>query len=418
MELATNTFEKDPEIKFYSVSCTKYKDLCNAMEVHGYPTVVMIQSNSKERKPLNLRGLMDGSTSIHKEFSKTDEEREELKENLAILTGKKLAKEEKSISITPEPIQKQEDIFSDVSASFYFNLRTGIYTSLGSLDLMQEEVLINWLELLSNALPNDLEILTVTNELLKNTNKISREEIYLTNILDKYNKNDSDWTSFCKTKSEAQGYTCGLWQLFHVVTVGVEERNKNLPADRRISSFTAAFAIRNFVEEFFQCSECVAHFVELFDSCWNEWCIDLEEQNWENAALWIWDTHNNVNVRLMKEDAERNGDNVTKSDERMAQWPSRKECRECWNEDGSYDRDKVYNFLKDTYWPKTEKAVVKATINLKAEAKTQHALSNMTFAFVFLWVLTMWYVVNERAKERSGRHKKNDSEHIMFESNI
>jgi len=68
--------------------------------------------------------------------------------------------------------------------------------------------------------------------------------------------------------------------------------------------------------------------------------------------------------------------------------------------------------------PKTEKAVVKATINLKAEAKTQHALSNMTFAFVFLWVLTMWYVVNERAKERSGRHKKNDSEHIMFESNI
>lgn len=388
MEVATNTFETNPEIKFYAVSCTKYKDLCTAMDVHGYPSVKLIGANTKEQRKLDLASIFNEHIDIAKEFSKTDEEREELEENRAILTGKKLDKEDLPISITPKAISSQEDIFSDVSASFYFSLRTGVYTSVSPLDTVQKEALSAWLELLSNTLPKGWEILKVANELLENIDNVSIEEKYLTEILDKYNKEEPEWSTFCKTKSEAQGYTCGLWQLFHVITVGVVEQTK--ASKQRVPPDAAAYVIRNFVEEFFQCAECVSHFLDMYDSCWNDWCNNLQEEAWESTALWIWDAHNNVNVRLMKEDTERIGNEVNTNDEEKAQWPSRKECNQCWDKDGSYDKNKVFDYLKRTYWPTPGKTVIHSGINLKTEKKTQRVISNITLAFVVLWLMTMW----------------------------
>jgi hypothetical protein len=67
--------------------------------------------------------------------------------------------------------------------------------------------------------------------------------------------------------------------------------------------------------------------------------------------IWLYEFHNGVNVRLMKERAEREGRIATPEDEIAAQWPSRKDCPMCWHRDGKYVLTNVFIFLRLTYWP-------------------------------------------------------------------
>jgi len=60
-----------------------------------------------------------------------------------------------------------------------------------------------------------------------------------------------------------------------------------------------------------------------------------------------------VNVRLLKEQAQRERRNFTKAEELAAKFPSRKRCPACWfdREMNEFDSFEVYTFLKGHYWP-------------------------------------------------------------------
>lgn len=91
------------------------------------------------------------------------------------------------------------------------------------------------------------------------------------------------WSACRGWTDEARGFPCGLWLLFHTLVA-------------HATDFTAADtlkSIRAYVKHFFGCESCAQHFVGMAD-----------DQSLENigsvnaAALWMWRTHNAVNLRL------------------------------------------------------------------------------------------------------------------------
>ena len=79
-------------------------------------------------------------------------------------------------------------------------------------------------------------------------------------------------------------------------------------------------------------------------------------------SLWLWEVHNAVNLRLMKERTPPYR-NVTKEELIASQFPSFATCPNCWKHNPTsiegnnetnlfqWDSDNVYLFLKKWYWP-------------------------------------------------------------------
>ncbi|KAL7548372.1 hypothetical protein ACHAWF_011660 [Thalassiosira exigua] len=168
------------------------------------------------------------------------------------------------------------------------------------------------------------------------------------------------WTwRTCTYGDNEMGYTCGLWQLFHVVAVGTVEHNRHgdergdpLLPTRRVSE-----ALRNYVEHFFQCEVCRLNFLEMYDNCAFDGCHRLrdepskEEREWKELPLWLCETHNDVNVRLLGERLELN--HLPKPSEwetEQARWPSLYACPNCWREDRSWEEEQVFQHLRSMYW--------------------------------------------------------------------
>ena len=365
MKLASESFGLNPEMKFYAISCTANRNLCKTMDIHGYPTVILLKANSTTPTKLNVRDLIDGPSAIWKEINKSDDERKRFADNIQYFTGKREKNEKENgdkvvlnKGLSNKQPQKPKHVKIDASNSFYFNLRNEIHKSLKSLDDGQSTALYEWLNLISSTIPVDWNILKTNDELIRNIDEISQDENFLINIVNKYQTGDISWSKSCGGNESGSGYTCGLWELFHVISVGlVEHNNISSSVDLRISPLKAAGSLRNFIEHFFGCTECVEHFISMYDSCWNDWCKLLDHDlsdgansQWRNFPLWIWDVHNNVNVRLMKENSERKQFKLSESDETSALWPSRIDCTECWNDDHTYNSDAVYRYLRKTYW--------------------------------------------------------------------
>ena len=96
-----------------------------------------------------------------------------------------------------------------------------------------------------------------------------------------------------------RGYTCSLWELFHVMLAHATDRSAASDID----------TIHDWIELFFGCKDCRDNFVEM--------AAEQEAQEWRSmttrgaAMLWMWRAHNSVNLRLKTERA-ANGANPCK----------------------------------------------------------------------------------------------------------
>jgi hypothetical protein len=153
-------------------------------------------------------------------------------------------------------------------------------------------------------------------------------------------------------------YITGLWELFHIMTVGLVEWNYFSNGDDwsyyRVSQ--AAKVLRDYVEYFFGCEVCKVNFLHAFDSCEYDRCNRFvrgigEPNDWMELPIWLFESHNGVNRRLIREKAKRDGKPTpTLEEERAVQWPSKDECPKCWHQDGRWDPDNIFKFLRITYW--------------------------------------------------------------------
>lgn len=143
----------------------------------------------------------------------------------------------------------------------------------------------------------------------------------------------SRWVGCVSLTPAKRRYPCGLWTMFHHLTVAAEAQEKST------DPLEVLHAMHGYVKHFFGCTECSQHFQEM--AARNKmWSITSKDM----AILWLWTAHNEVNQRL-------SGDETEDADFPKVQFPTREVCAKCYKAgNGSsgpeWDKVEVQVFLK------------------------------------------------------------------------
>jgi thiol oxidase len=344
---------------FHAVSCQAHKEICRKQQIQGYPTVKWFAANSSTGEVINGRkisseNILTEYLHVHKTF--IDKIRSGASKSFLRHPN---ASQKGMLNSTLESFH----VFHDASLSFYFTMRNNIFMTDGPLSKKQADALHSWLEILSKVLPITMkDVKSDANALLASFNDIIESEANMLKHIMEHNP-DHRWTESCSYGKDGSGFTCGLWQLFHIVTVSLVEWNSQAHKEDVISPTTVATAIRDFVEHFFACDECRTNFLEMYDGCKYGLCNHFNTPTSFNGGretsiwlpIWLWQAHNDVNVRLFREDRESNENfEATSVEERSHLWPSRSDCNVCWMGQSVWNQEEVMNYLHKTYWSAKE----------------------------------------------------------------
>ncbi|KAM6080527.1 sulfhydryl oxidase 1 [Theristicus caerulescens] len=197
----------------------------------------------------------------------------------------------------------------------YFPGRPCVQTYLQSLDSW----LRNWTE---PELPR-----SALKEAMKNNRDASHPAVLPTNVT---------WVGCQGSEPHFRGYPCGLWTVFHLLTVQAAQSgpDKELPLE-------VLNTMRCYVRHFFGCQECAQHFEAMAAKSMDK------VAGREEAVLWLWSHHNEVNARLAGGDTE---------DPKFPklQWPPPDMCPQCHKEERgvhAWDEPAVLTFLKAHFSP-------------------------------------------------------------------
>lgn len=278
-------------------------------------------------------------------------------------------------------MSNEEALILDASLSFIKGLSAGVYrSSADPLDRNKKKALTDWLQLVTVALPQEWGLHATIDDLLSNIDDISRGPEALNRVLYRRPMHRTEWSRSC---NRTDPFSCGLWKLLHIITVGIAEHrggkdlvaNGSVRSDTRVfSPLDAADTIREYVGFFFLCTECANHFIAQYDQCdVNRRCDrlardvdDASNADWKEPAKWLWEFHNGVSVRLLNErhDLARKAKQqkiILKApagpgaaplkDEVAVLWPQIEDCITCFESDGRWSEEGVFRYLEETYWP-------------------------------------------------------------------
>jgi Erv1 / Alr family len=421
-----------PPIQFYAVSCTVHKQLCRQQGIKGYPKIRLFAENAQQNATkevqywkLHVFDVLDALQIHVKHLPVAD---------TSAFDTITINDDTNSKSKMTETRTKRQ-MFNDAYLSFEFNMRNGIHVQDGPMSNKTKVALKAWLTLTKQTIPVVWELHAVVNALLNDFEQIVNSEDHLIQLLDQYPRPTKTWSPSCTKGVDGMGYTCGLWQLFHIISVGLVEYNLMITTndDTVVSAMSirttdAAETIRNFVEHFFACDVCRYNFLLDYDNCAHDRChrlssTQLDTEQWIQFPLWLFETHNAVNVRLQQErlakehPSKNNKRDVSYNTDQMhVEWPSRDACPVCWLDSGGWNDEAVYKYLRTEYW--SEDLI---SADYRAEVtKTFHEDSTDTFTMsysqLFLHIIEwsivialvgLWYK-NRLKLIRSGLHKKRD----------
>jgi thiol oxidase len=141
----------------------------------------------------------------------------------------------------------------------------------------------------------------------------------------------NDWIGCKGSEIKYGGYPCGLWSLWHALTIQQANMAEGDPKEVLKAMFS-------FIKEFFGCRECARHFdkVNVFDKFSVEKlclalqaleggkAIEQEVETYNDAILLLWRAHNKANFRLSGDISE---DPVFPKQV----FPSKEFCAGCYN---------------------------------------------------------------------------------------
>jgi thiol oxidase len=132
-------------------------------------------------------------------------------------------------------------------------------------------------------------------------------------------------------KKGLRRFPCSLWTLFHHLTVQhLESENNEDPLDVLRTMF-------GYIKHFFGCTGCSKHFQEMAEKN-HMWDVTSKDQ----AVLWLWSAHNEVNQRLA-------GDVTEDSNHPKIPFPAVGQCHECHKKTVDFDKTEVLSFLRRHY---------------------------------------------------------------------
>ncbi|XP_023341746.1 sulfhydryl oxidase 1 [Eurytemora carolleeae] len=149
---------------------------------------------------------------------------------------------------------------------------------------------------------------------------------------------NQQWIGCKGSKASYGGYPCGLWSLWHTLTVAQEKSESGEPQE-------VLRAMQGFIQQFFGCQDCARHFDQTIRKGVG---IDENVKTRKDAVLYLWNIHNRVNTRLAGDISE---DPVYPK----LVFPVKQFCTSCYsNVRGSnlwdeFELDEVFNFLKNQY---------------------------------------------------------------------
>jgi len=413
------------EVNFHAVSCSVHHWVCMQNNVKGFPTIVAFRADSAEPQKLKrvtaetvaeavgVRLLAHDPLSNSADEDEGDEEIRPVDILGASLNG--LAR-------------TRETVYKDAALSFTYALRTGIYPkhSHHPLEDTQKEVFSDWIDLLYWTLPPTWILHTLINDLRINMDSVVVSKENLLEIVDKHqevvNGKHLKWSDQCAKGVEGAGYPCGLWSLFHIVSIGVVERHKAVLGSREeVSTQHVALTLRNYIENFFACEACRQYFTDMHDSCGFDHCKRFKqslqlpsEESWGQFALWLFEVHNDINMKLIEEEWKREGKDVSELKSNLALWPSQEECPGCRDKNGKWDKDVVLKHLKKSYWPagvQNFRFVVLKKKDRVQDEKTSWSGLFENFVYIaamsgfIIWCMKKQYI------SLTGRHKKYEGDY-------
>uniref|UniRef100_A0A5S6R538 Sulfhydryl oxidase n=2 Tax=Trichuris muris TaxID=70415 RepID=A0A5S6R538_TRIMR len=130
-----------------------------------------------------------------------------------------------------------------------------------------------------------------------------------------------------------RGYSCGLWMLFHTVTVEAYLKDGN-KTDFEPTSVPET--INEYMQHFFSCRECADHFGEAAAN------ISSEVTRPEDVVLWLWKAHNRANGFLRGTPSED-------PSHPKVQFPTKDLCQSCYTANGQWEEGGVFEFLTGFY---------------------------------------------------------------------
>ncbi|XP_052789721.1 sulfhydryl oxidase 2-like [Mya arenaria] len=141
------------------------------------------------------------------------------------------------------------------------------------------------------------------------------------------------WVGCSGSEARYRGYPCGLWTLFHTLTVGMFTHTRQYPKDLPIDVLSA---IAGYMKHFFGCETCVKHFLGMTKT------ITVGDRKPSGSILWLWQAHNKANARLR-------GDITEDPKYPKLQFPPKTLCPECQSDTGVFIKSHVFDFFVKFY---------------------------------------------------------------------
>ncbi|XP_048414702.1 sulfhydryl oxidase 2 isoform X1 [Stegostoma tigrinum] len=162
-------------------------------------------------------------------------------------------------------------------------------------------------------------------------NKMRISGMFLTNRV--------DWVGCQGSQPQYRGYPCSLWTLFHTLTVHAATRPTMHILPGFDSPQVVLQVIRKYIHYFFGCRECAQHFEAMAKESMDK------VTTLDDAILWLWRKHNEVNNRLAGAPSE---DPMFPK----VAWPTPNHCPTCHEEIKglhTWNEKEVLIFLKSYY---------------------------------------------------------------------
>lgn len=373
-------------LEFYAVSCSEHHHLCLNEHVQHYPSTRVFPAYSSDYieldsfsvetidETLNLdlqhKSVSDADGKTIEHMSDVEEEKKESEEddedaNMLDILG----------ATNDVYRHTRTDVYRDAALSFTYALENHIYQEgQTSLDPEQATALAEWLDLLYWTLPPTWMVHALINDLRLNIDSIVQSKESLLGFVKLHqgvvhdNKKHHQWSQGCRNgEGVVASFSCGLWCLFHIVSVGVPERHAAVLGHRhRVSTQHALETTLNYIKFFFWwCPQCREQALQLHHSCAFNSCRRFRQRNkksekqppmlsWQEFPIWLWQFHNDINEKLMAKEAYKlYGRRPHKAELERARWPPRDACLLCYrdNDMKHFNQHHLYEYLKEEYWP-------------------------------------------------------------------
>ncbi|RHY28292.1 hypothetical protein DYB32_008366 [Aphanomyces invadans] len=310
-EAVADHYGESTTVKYGAVDCTVEDKLCTDYQIMGYPSLLLFNVPAKGSKPMPMPFRFRGKT-----FEGVVTWVEEVLTSQNMSTGVDLpdfrmykeigyggtAPPKKFPNLRSAVVRITQHIvhtsITNAGHALASSLETGMFLGSSVLASTKYDTVEKWLRLLVARFPLEANRQALATLLYRvqsqRTWTLAEWKVLIaTWKLDVFGDTYPRDLFSRKEMELCTTYTCGLWTLFHGLTVPQSTATSPLSA---AEAAAVAFGIRDFVVNFFGCETCVQHFTAANPDAKLQ-DIGLHGAPDDELILWLHAMHNSVNAR-------------------------------------------------------------------------------------------------------------------------